>query len=341
MKRSELPLEGLLTDVRVAFSAVSVAGPFFGSLCADYGADVIWIEQALMPSIERTSNNGFMDSDRKNMRNLALDIPSPEGRKVFLELMKETDIFLEASKGGQYERWGLSDEVLWEVNPKLIILHMSGFGLSGDPDYVNRASYDPIAQAFAGMMYANSQPGSNPKPAVPMIADYYTGLFAFGVGMASYIKMLKTGKGESADVNQFEALTRCMQYGFSDWNFPVGHPDADKWRFTPGILNSYTAGYNSYQCGDGNWVFTLIFGAPVMKRVFPILGIEYGSEEFPAKQIYRDFDPAGKRLNEAITAFCMKHTAAEVEKILSNAGCPAMCALTFDQMLTQDRKSVV
>ncbi len=334
MKREDITFQGLLRDVRVAFSAVSVAGPFFGSMCADYGADVLWIEQANTPSIDRASVTGWLEGERKNMRSIGLDIPSEEGRKVFLDIIKNVDIFLESSKGGQYERWGLTDEVLWEVNPKLVIIHISGFGLTGVPEYVAKASYDPIAQAFGGMMYINQRPGDRPVPALSVVSDYYTGHFAFGAAMAAYINVLKTGVGDSVDISQFEALTRCTQTGYGDWNYPIGSPNAEKYRFEIGNINVNTAGYNSYQCGDGEWVFMLIFGTSVMKRAFPIFGLEYGSENLPLKAMYKLYDPEGQILEKAIEDYCMAHTAAEVEKVLSDAGCAAMRSITYDQMLT-------
>ena len=72
------------------------------------------------------------------MRNLMLDVVKEEGREVFLKLMETTDVFIEASRGGQWAKWGYTDEVLWERNPKLVIGHMSGYGLTGDPAYVGR-----------------------------------------------------------------------------------------------------------------------------------------------------------------------------------------------------------
>lgn len=81
------------------------------------GADVIWIENPKAPDIAR--GGGFhqgwsVELNRRNMRSMALDIPSEKGREVFLKMLAATDIFIEASKGGQYDRWGLSDEELCE-----------------------------------------------------------------------------------------------------------------------------------------------------------------------------------------------------------------------------------
>lgn len=340
-KRADVPEFGTLSGLKVAFSAVSLAGPFFASMCADHGADVIWLESPT-GSLDRSGDCYTLAQDRRNMRSLVLDIPSEEGKKVFLELMKDVDIYLEASKPGQYAKWGLTDEVLWEANPKLVIVHLSGFGQYGDPNYWPRASYDPIAQAFGGVFYSNSVPGQPMHMVLPQIADFNAALFAFGSALAAYIKAQKTGIGDSIDVAQYETLIRCMGgTTLRDWNYPEGH----RARFHPGVFNQNTAGYDAYQCKDGNCVMMLLLGTSVLAKALPVFGLEFGSEEFPKTFRYDYFSPEGKRLNEVITKYCSEHTAKEVEDALAPLGVPAISALTFDQMLDhphyQARESIV
>lgn len=178
MRRTDIPQFGPLQGVKVVHSSISIAGPFCAQLMADMGADVIWIENPKAPDIAR--GGGFhqgwsVELNRRNMRSMALDIPSEKGREVFLKMLAATDIFIEASKGGQYDRWGLSDEELWRANPALVIVHISGFGQAGEDSYVSRASYDPIAQAFGGLMYVNSLPGMAPFPSSQDVGDVYSG----------------------------------------------------------------------------------------------------------------------------------------------------------------------
>ena len=104
MKRSEVPQQGLLKGVRVAVSAISVAGPFAAEILADMGADVIQIENPKNPDYSHGSiNPGWMgESHRRNMRDITLDVTKPKGREAFMRLLAETDIFIESSKGGQW-----------------------------------------------------------------------------------------------------------------------------------------------------------------------------------------------------------------------------------------------
>lgn len=330
MEAYRVPEFGTLKGIRVLCAATSVAGPLVGSMMADHGADVIWIESSMGQSMERNNPEGFqIAQDRRNMRSIALNIPSPEGRKILQKLVKEADILVESSKGGQWEKWGITDEVLWDSNPALTIVHISGFGQTGDPDFIGRASFDPIGQAFAGMMYANYQPGNVPAPAYPVVGDYYLGFVALFAALAGYINAMKTGKGESVDVSQYESLLRCNPLsGMLDWNLPADHPR----RFTPGNLNASAAGYNAYRCKDGEYVYMLIISRGVMERAFPVFGLTYGSTGFPEKTVYRIYDPEGKRLEKAIVEYCLDHTAEEVESALVAVGAPAMRMMKYEDM---------
>ena len=126
-KRADVPEFGMLRGVTVVNASTVVAGPIAASLMAEMGADVIWIESTKSPDTNRGKGGMGAECDRKNMRNISLDIPSPEGREILKKLLTNADIFIESSKGGTYTKWGLTDEVLWSWNPKLVIAHFSGY----------------------------------------------------------------------------------------------------------------------------------------------------------------------------------------------------------------------
>ena len=143
MKHSEMPVFGNMQGVRVVGTGTSIAGPVACSLFAEQGADVIQIESTKAKDMVRSIGD-IWSAEHRNNRTIALNIRSQEGEEVLRRLLKETDILIEGSKGGTWDRWGLSDEVLWEIKPDLVIVHISGYGQTGDPEYVNRGSYDPI-----------------------------------------------------------------------------------------------------------------------------------------------------------------------------------------------------
>lgn len=322
------PNFGVLNDLKVVFAAQSVAVPTACCLLADWGADVTWIENIKAPDVARSGTKMSAEMNRRNMKNIPLDIPSEEGRVILKKMLADTDIFFESSRGGQWSGWGLTDEVLWEANPRLVIVHVSGFGQDGDPEYVKRASYDPVGQAVGGMMYTNTPSGGGKPVALEKaVADIYTCMYAISGGLAAYVHALKTGQGESVDVSQYESVMRSMDNIIPEtWN--------RKRPFVPGNLTGGAAGYSSYLCKDGNYVYMLLIGPMVLKKALPIFGLEVGSEDFPERQgVYRVTTPGGVKLEKAIQDYCMEHTAAEVEKVLVDKGIPASCILTFEQML--------
>jgi len=310
-KSSDIPEFGLLSGINVVHVSTSVAGPWAAQQYAENGANVIWIENPNIPCMTRNRYGGSWQVYMRNERNIALDIPSPEGREIFLKLMEKTDVFIEGSKGKHWDHWGLSDDVLWERNPRLVIVHISGFGQTGVDEYVERGSYDPIAQAFGCYMQLNGFPDTLPVPAMPMPIDHFCGYAAYGNSLAALIKAQKTGKGESIDIAQYEMAMRNQN------DNPFDYYTAGVEKNREGNHSAVCAGYGLYSCGDGKSVYMLLLGGGSLRRVFPLLGLEYGSERFPATlTMVPAGTPAGDLLEEKLNEFCMQRTAKEVEEIL-------------------------
>ena len=327
-KKTDIPNFGPLNGVRVVHCSQSLAGPFAASLMADLGADVIWVESAVGQDVSRIAPGMAAQLDRRNMRTIKLNVNTPAGKEVLLRLVREADIFLEASKPGQYRKWGLTDEVLWGENPQLVITHISGFGQWGDPDYVRRASYDPIAQAFSGVMYMNGLPGRRSAPAEVSISDYSTGYMAAFASLAAYISAARTGKGDSIDVSQYESTLRCEAgWPLDIWN-DSGRP------FVQGKGNNGNVGFNSYMCSDGREVYMVIIGQALLKRLMALLDLPYNEGVFAGCiNNVKEGTPAGEVLEKAIVDFCASRTSAEAEKAFAEAGLPCSRILSHMEML--------
>lgn len=127
MKSTDLPKFGNLHGLKVINAASVIAGPFVCGLFAEQGADVIELESVKAPDMYRMYGDAW-SAERRNQRMMTLNIPSDEGKEVLFRLIKDADVLVESSKGGTWKKWGLTDEVLWEHNPALVILHISGFG---------------------------------------------------------------------------------------------------------------------------------------------------------------------------------------------------------------------
>ncbi len=326
-KRKDIPTFGPLSGLRVVHSSQSVAGPFAADMMADMGADVIWIENAAVQDVSRNAPGMAAQLDRRNMRNIALNLNSPEGREVFLRLMADADIFIEASRPGQYARWNLGDEQLWAQNPRLVIAHISGFGQYGDADYVNRASYDPVAQAFSGNMYMNGRPGQRSAPAEVSVSDYYTGFMALSASLAAYINACKTGRGDSIDVSQYESTLRCQ----SGW--PLDCWNESGRVFQQGKGNNENVGFNSYRCKDGQEIYMVIIGPRLFKKLLAMFGFEYRQGVFAdCINNCKEGTDAGELLEKCIIDFCAGRDSAEAEAAFIAAGLPCGRILRHEDM---------
>jgi L-carnitine CoA-transferase len=325
-----VPEFGLLSGYRVVMIGLSVAAPFAGAMFAEHGAEVIWIENPKAIDSSRVARrSGSWQQDRRNMRSLSMDYVHGPGREVFGALIETADVLVEASVGGRFARIGYPDEVLWERNPGLVIVHISGFGQTGDPAYVSRASYDPIAQAFGCVMRMNGLPGQPSAPAMPFPADYAAGMFAFGMANAALLKRQQTGRGESIDVAQFELMMRLQA------NYPTDYYRYGLDYTKEGNHSRICAMYGTYTAADGEELYVLVLGAGVVPRVLGLLGLEYGSELFPEGSTFVPVETeAADVLEAAFAAFLARHTAAEVEDLFAGAGIPCSRLLDYETART-------
>ena len=318
----DFPQFGALSGLKILDSGSNIAGPLGGGLLSECGATVIHFEAPNKPDNQR-GWYGYPQNHR-NQLSMVADIKTEEGREVFFKLIKWADIWVESSKGGQYDRLGLSDEEIWKVNPKLAIVHVSGYGQSGDPSYVTKASYDAVGQAFSGYMSLNGT-----KEALkinPYLSDFVCGLTTCWTMLACYVSTMLTGKGESVDVAQYEALARIMdgrmmQYATDNISMPkTGNKD------TQAVLFSF------YTCKDGRTIFIGMTGAEVIKRGFPLIGLPVpgtGDPDFPEGFTgWLINSPVGQRMEAAIEKFVSEHTMEEVESIMQANQIP--CQRVYD-----------
>ena len=202
---TEKPSFGPLDDVKVVYAAVELACPKAADLMADWGADVTWLENTGAGDTIRDTAY-IKQAERRNQRSVALNYFSEEGKEIFFKMIKDADIFMEASKGGTWARKGITDEVLWEINPKLVIVHVSGFGQEGDPKMVKRAAYDLTVMAYSGIIMQNGTPEQPMLPG-PYAGDYFNTLMIASSALAALYKAEKTGKGESIDLAMYERFS--------------------------------------------------------------------------------------------------------------------------------------
>lgn len=203
-RKQIIPQYGPFAGMRVIDSGSLIAMPYAATLLADFGAEVIHIERpgvgdtlrVLAPFAKEdgktVSTSWAQDGRNKLSLSLELNLKHPEVKELFFGLIKEADVFMENMVW--LEKLGIRDEELLEVNPKLIIAHISGYGnprFGGLPEYCDRASYDMIGQAFSGWMGLNGEKGGDPVVGKPWLNDFTSAYATVFAVLAAYINVLK------------------------------------------------------------------------------------------------------------------------------------------------------
>src|SRR5436190_659388 len=205
--------------------------------------------------------------ERRNAFYVTLDLSTPDGRELFLRLVRTRDIWMESSKPGTYAKWGLADDVVLAANPALVVTHVSGYGQTGDPGYLGRASYDMVGQAFGGLMFQTGFADPDPPVrAAPYTGDYITALFALWSSLAAYIHAQRTGEGQVVDLAQFEAVHQILA------GTMVQYFDSGTVRARSGNKAPNFQPYDVFPAADG-WVVLGAAGA-IFARVCAVIGLD-------------------------------------------------------------------
>ena len=267
-QNNKLPLEGL----RVLDLATFVASPFAAAILGEFGADVIKIEQPKggdpLRKFGTPSPNGdgyCWLSEQRNKRSVTLDIRTEKGAKIFKRLVASADALCENFRPGTLEKWGLGPDVLKEINPRLVLLRISGYGQTGPCK--DRPGFARIAHAFGGLTYLTGEPGGPPlTPGSTSLADYISGLYgALGV-LLSLRACEKTGRGQEIDVALYESIFRVLDemaplYAANGFIRP---------RLGLGTANVCPHGH--FECGDGEWVAIACTSDKMWMRMAEVLG---------------------------------------------------------------------
>jgi CoA:oxalate CoA-transferase len=199
------------------------AGPICTMFMGAMGAEVIKIEPnwgemtRMFPPLIKGQSPYFMFLDRCK-KGITLDLKNPQGKEIFIRLVKKADVVMENFSPGTMDRLGLGWQTLHEINPRLIYACISGFGQSGP--WVNRRSFDPTAQATSGYMWLMKEaidPNGPPLQAPDAIADTIPGFTCLIGILAALIHRNNSGQGQRVDVSQMDSMMAVMQ-SFSFWN---------------------------------------------------------------------------------------------------------------------------
>ena len=271
--------KGPLAGMRVIDIGTMVAGPVAATLLADLGADVIKIEQpgggdALRHIGPKVDGEGlWWNVEGRNKKSVTLDLHHSEGQRILKELLKDADVFVENFRPGILDKWNLSWEHVKKINPRLVMLSVSGYGQTGP--YAHRAGYDRIALAMGGTLNATGYPDRAPVKLGTAMADYSTALFgAFGIMVALHHRDMHGGTGQQIDLALYETVFRftdVMVTAFEKMGLP---------RERTGNLHFAAAPGDHFETCDGRYIVLTVSNDRMYGRLCEAITVLVGDERF-------------------------------------------------------------
>jgi crotonobetainyl-CoA:carnitine CoA-transferase CaiB-like acyl-CoA transferase len=248
-----------------------IAGPFAGKTLADFGADVIKIEPAEGGDplrkwrLLREGTSVWWEVQSRNKRSVALDLKTPEGQQAVRALAEQADVLIENFKPGTLEGWGLGWEALHALNPKLIMLRISGFGQTGP--YAAKPGFGVLGEAMGGLRHLTAEPGRVPVRVGVSIGDTLAALHGvIGVLTALRHREVNGGEGQMIDVALYESVFNVMESLLPEYD-AFGAVRGAAGSALPGIAPS-----NAYRCADGAYVLVAGNGDSIFRRLMGAIG---------------------------------------------------------------------
>ena len=334
LARRERPLEGL----RVLEFGSLIAGPFATRIMAEFGAEVIKVER---PEVgdqlrvwryvdPRTESSLWWALQSRNKKLVTLNLGHPDGQALAKRLAAEADIFVENFKPGTLEKLGLGWEALRELNPRLILVRVSGYGQTGP--YKDRPGFANIGEAMGGIRYVTGEPGRAPVRSGISLGDALASLYAvIGALIAVHARdVLGTGEGQVVDVALYEAVFNLMESLIPEYDV-AGIVRERTGSSLPGITPS-----NTYCSGDGSYVAIGGNSDAIFKRLMKAIGRpELG--EVPRYRTNADRTEHAEELDTLIEEWVQLHPTGEILRILDEAAVPVGPIYSVDDIVEDEQ----
>ena len=298
-----------------------IAGPFAGKTLAEFGADVIKIEPPGVGDplrkwrLLRDGTSVWWEVQSRNKRSVCLDLRTPEGQQAVRELAAEADVLIENFKPGTLEGWGLGWERLHALNPKLIMLRISGYGQTGP--YRDKPGFGVLGEAMGGLRYLTGEPGRVPVRVGVSLGDSLAALHGvIGVLCALHHRTAHGGEGQFIDVALYEAVFNVMESLLPEYDaFGVVRERAGS--ALPGIAPT-----NAYLCSDGRYVLIAGNGDSIFRRLMHAIG----RDDLENDEALKHNDGRVQRCAEidaSIEQWTREHSHDQVLRMLDAVGVPA------------------
>lgn len=310
-----------LQGIRVLELGQLIAGPFVGKTLGDFGADVIKIEPPGAGDplrnwrLCRNGTSVWWEVQSRNKRSVVLDLRTEEGQSLVRQLAAEADVLIENFKPGTMESWGLGWEALHAMNPRLIMLRLSGYGQTGP--YATKPGFGILGEAMGGLRHLTGEPGRVPVRTGVSIGDSIAALHGVaGVLLALYHRDARGGTGQMIDVALYESVFNLMESLLPEFDaFGVVRERAGS--ALPGIAPS-----NAYRCADDAFVLIGGNGDSIFKRLMVAIDRPDLAED-PELASNDGRARHSVRLDEAINNWTSSRPLETVLRILDHAQVPA------------------
>jgi len=310
-----------LDDVRVLELGQLLAGPFCGQLLGDFGADVVKIEDPgrgdPMRQWGREKPHGkslWWPVVARNKRSVTCDLRTEQGQDLVRRLVAESDVLLENFRPGTLERWGMSPEQLWEINPRLVVTRVTGYGQHGP--YSPRAGYGSIGEAMGGIRYVTGDPTLPPSRAGISLGDSLAATFACIGTLVALHQRERTGRGQVVDSAIYEAVLAMMESLVPEWQV-AGYQRERTGSVLPNVAPS-----NVYPTADGEAILV----AANQDTVFRRLAETMGRPELADDERYATHGARGANMTELddlIARWTAEQDADDLLALLAESGVPA------------------
>ena len=316
-----------LAGVRVVEFGQLLAGPYVGTLLGDFGADVVKIEAPPggdpMRDWGRLRHNDhslWWSILARNKRSITLNLRTERGQAVATDLAASADVIVENFRPGTMEKWGLGPEDVHARNPKAIYARVSGYGQTGR--YRDRPGFASAGEAIAGLRHINGYPGQAPPRSGISLGDTLAAQSAFqGILLALYARDARGEQGQVVDASITDACFAMLESTVVEYEKTgfVREPTGPR---LPRIAPS-----NVYLSQDGKWVVIAANHDTLWKRLAALMGRpELGDDERFATHHARGENE--DLLDELISEWAGRHTAAELDELVNEAG--VVCSPVYD-----------
>jgi formyl-CoA transferase len=310
-----------LDDLRVIELGSLLAGPFCGQLLGDFGAEIIKVEDPVagdpMRQWGREKAHGmslWWPVIARNKKSITADLRTTEGQDLIRSLVAKADVLLENFRPGTLERWGLSPEELWKINPKLVVTRVTGYGQTGP--YAARAGFGAIGEAMGGLRYVTGDPSTPPARVGISLGDSLAATFAALGTLVAIHNVGRTGKGQVVDSAIYEAVLAMMESLIPEWQ--VGGYQRER----SGATLPNVAPSNIYPTADGE----MILVAANQDTVFGRLAEVMGQPELKTNEHFKGHADRGhhmQELDDLIAQWTSTLNADDLLERLHASGVPA------------------